>query len=73
MTDRPATWKVVTVSVAMAGLGVLGASAANAEATAPGPQVGFVAMDDDWTDTYWNNSWHGDHDRGDWTETYWDD
>ena len=74
MTERPATWKIVTVTAAMAGLGVLGAGAAHAAGAevAPAPQVSFVAMDDDWTDTYWDTGWNANV-GNDWTETYWDD
>jgi hypothetical protein len=36
------------------------------------PHVGFVAMDDDWTETYWDDNGNGQR-GGDWTETYWDD
>lgn len=83
--ERPATWKVVTVGVAMTGLGIVGAATASA-ATAPAvaapgieaPQfvnvngIEFVPMGDDWTDTYWDDNWHNVG-IGDWTETYWDD
>ncbi|BBZ03759.1 hypothetical protein MCHIJ_31960 [Mycolicibacterium chitae] len=84
--QRPAHWKVVTVGVALTGLGIVGAGAAGA-AVAPAPtagiasieaplsvdapQVGFAAMNDDWTDTYWDDVSYQGHE--DWTDTYWDD
>jgi hypothetical protein len=34
----------------------------------------FVALDDDWTETYWDDDRNGDRQGADdWTETYWDD
>lgn len=84
--QRAPHWKVVTVGVALTGLGIVGAGAAGA-ALAPAPTAGieapqytmnvelpqgdFVAMDDDWTDTYWDDVSYQNND--DWSDTYWDD
>lgn len=82
--ERPAHWKVVTVGVALTGLGLVGAGAA-AAAIAPAPTAGlqapqspaelapagFLAMDADWTDTYWDDVSYQHND--DWTDTYWAD
>ena len=72
MMERPATWKVITVGVALTGLGIVGAGTVSA-ATSWAPEVSIVAMDDDWTETYWDDGWDGQRWSADWTETYWDD
>lgn len=75
--ERPATWKVVTVGAAMTGLAIVGAGSA-AAATASEPivapigieaSVDFVALGDDWTETYWDDGWTNTGWGNDWTET----
>lgn len=83
--ERPSTWKVVTLGVALTGLGVAGAGAAVASGPAVEPAgievaqtavhadlapMNFIAMDDDWTDTYHDDD---SYQSDDWTDTYWDD
>jgi len=73
MMERPAAWKVVTVGAALTGLGIVGVGTASAAAPAWTPEVSVVAMDDDWTETHWDDQWEGQRWSSDWTETYWDD
>ena len=79
--NRPATWKVVTVGAALTGLGIVGAGTAAASTmTVPAPAsievvteqvpATFVALGDDWTETYWDDNASNNQD---WTDTYWDD
>lgn len=71
--QRRETWKVVTLGVALTGLGITGVGVAHADgpSTAPEPAAISVeapaavddavpAMDDSFDDTYWDDS-HGDN------------
>jgi hypothetical protein len=37
------------------------------------PAGTLVALDDDWTETYWDDQSSAQGYSDDWTETYWDD
>lgn len=64
-------WKILTIALALTGLGVVGAGAAFAESTPPASSLNTtsshtVLADDDWDD------WYDDDHDDDWDDR-WDD
>ncbi|MHC9296152.1 hypothetical protein ACRCUN_27115 [Mycobacterium sp. LTG2003] len=65
--QRPEIWKVMTVGLALTGLGLVGAGTAFADSTPPAPVTAVNATlafddDDDWGDDDWygHDDWDDD-------------